>query len=283
MVKHLTFGVLSAAILAGCGGSSGGSSNANSFGTSYSISDYTAIESTSLDGTWVGVTNYTETYEWDDGVVDTDAYSKRQIFIIKAVDGEDNTYLQTQCESSSNKFVTTLNSQGTKVELEVNDYYNVNVTISDLNKMSGSTSSGSQQWNFVKISNDTSSLGNISVSRDGREESYTALALCESSLNGKDNQGYFWSYLTDKLGFSADIESSSSPTSSQYATVTRDLNFREDRSLHIFDLGNSFSSNNEDGNSTTISVSQSNTSSYVAQFTGTSDNGNATINANLNF
>lgn len=187
MVKHLTFGVLSAALLAGCGGSSGGSSNANSFGTSYSISDYTAIESTSLEGTWVYVANGTEKDTTDD-YFEEGSFSVKNFYIVENRNG----LSISNCSSG----YRSLDVSGNTVVLPISDQA---FTIENNNQIKGNVNdidaNGDYKrfsFDLVKVSN-TTSLGTISTTWSGTAESgnnqLALQAVCAESVSETDSDG----------------------------------------------------------------------------------------------
>ena len=198
MVKQFTFGVLSAAILAGCGGSSGGSSNANSIGTSYSISDYTAIESTSLEGTWVYVANGTEK-DTADTYFEEGSFSVKNFYIVENRGG----LSMSNCSSG----YRSLELSGNSVVLPISDQA---FTIENNNQIKGTVNNVDANGDYkrfsfdlVKVSN-TTSLGTISTTWSGTAVSgnnqLRLQAVCAESVSKTDSDGDQSVYSTYQFG-----------------------------------------------------------------------------------
>lgn len=201
MIKQFSLGILSAAILAGCGGSSGGSSNANNFGTSYSISDYTTIESTSLEGTWVTIANGNKRDTIVDGEWEEGSFSEKRFQIIRTNDGKLEI---ANCDSGFSEI--TINGSEIRIDNTLTPF-----TLENNNRIRGSVESNEDNGDYtkysfemVKVSNNTSPLGSISTDWSGTttkdDTNLDVLALCAEQTNKVDNEGFSSIYAEFDIG-----------------------------------------------------------------------------------
>ena len=167
----------------------------------FDINDYQAVEnSTSIEGLWVGVSNYSEVIVHagdDEGLVDNNRHSKRRIFsIVGDAHQEGKFYEDNLLYGLMSLFIT-----GDKIHFKITDGLSFEgleliVTVSGNNKMAGTISSdtGDRLWEFVKISNAVETIGSVSISShwtnaQSSHEELAAVILFDEILESTNNAG----------------------------------------------------------------------------------------------
>lgn len=271
MKKHflLSGGTALALALTGCGGSSDESGGSGS--QSFSIDSYTPLaNSSSLEGTWVGVNNYSISGERD-GVVGTETVSQKRFFIIYNDTSNDELYF-TSCDTDSSQLINQFGNGEPEMfgeQLTINDNNSMSVTVD--------YSTRSETWNFVKVSNNNESMGTVAVDFSGNttdsDTSYDALALCEKYVT---ETGGGFTEIGHYLEFgmaSAILESDDFATAHEFEAYQDLVDDGYDFiNSHVGSRSMSVSQAGEE--SVSISVGENTNTSLIGSFSGT-DNFNS--------
>lgn len=187
--------------LTGCGGDTLG---VNSTVSSYSVSDYIAVEgSSSLVGTWVMVANGSEKDVESNGYWSEQKFSKRSILVVKE---EDSDLKIANCTSGFSTL--TKNQAG---EIYMPEGRGAASQVVDNNSIAGSINitgaSGAYEkydFEYIKVSNSVASLGSIATNWSGSalstDSSGDITAFCAQSASELDSDTDRSSYNTYELG-----------------------------------------------------------------------------------
>lgn len=267
MIKQISLGFAVAAALTGCGGSDSDSSSGGGAKT-FSISDYTPVaNSTSLTGTWVGVNNYSVSGT-EDGVSGTRTVSQKRYFTIFENTNAQGLYYSV-CDSSSSVFQDNSSNQP--------EIFGEQPTITDNNTMTVSVdySSRIENWDFVKVSENTDGLGSVAVNWTGNtsntDTTYDALTVCEKyeteSGGGFTEIGHYFT-----LNFANSITDSTSHSRTHDFEAYMDL-VDDGYDFINTHIENDWVTPSQFGNDTVnISVSENTSNTLTATFTGTDNN-----------
>lgn len=190
MKKPVLFGlgILVAGALTGCGGDSLGVSSTLS---SYSVSDYTAVEdSSSLVGTWVMVKNGSQKDVESNGYWSEQNFSARSIVIIK----EENTDLKiANCSSG---FSTLYEGQSGAYYMPEGQgsaslVVGNNSIAGNVNTTGANGEYEKYTFEYIKVSNNIASLGSITTDWSGSSSNVDTAeditAFCAQSLSELDS------------------------------------------------------------------------------------------------
>ena len=282
-----TAGLIATFILTGCGSDSNDDNQVSRF----DINDYQAVEnSSSLEGIWVGISNYTEetvhTGE-NEGLVDSDRVSKRRIFRIIKDPSLTSGYSIDHLFYGPMPLSITEDHADFIISGAMSLFSSsIDVIVTNNNRMTGTLSNekGDQDWVFIKTSNEVDSIGSVSVSNnwsnspDSNDE-YLAMVLLEEireSKNNMDGHSYEHSY---ELSFDESLILN--PLRRLLIAKEDRLNTANDK-LSVFING--FKIESSEGN-VEITTSQSNSSSLITEFSGTDDieSNSVILTANLSF
>lgn len=280
MIKKISLGLTVAAALTGCGGSDSSGGSGSEGAKTFSINNYIAITpSSSLEGTWVAINNYSVSGV-EDGITGTRTVSqKRYITIFQHTD--DNIYYSV-CDSSSSKLFNLYNHN--KPEM-----FGEELTITDNNKMTVTFDSYShdETWDFIKVSNENSGLGNVSINWSGNTDksdgTYTAFGTCEKYTT-EVGGGFTEIQHELTVGFAEDLQDSLSTSTQHYVEAYRDLvdDGYDAISLHVGTT--SLSPSQSAGESVNISLTEGSDHSLTANLSATDNNYNVSfiLNTQIN-
>jgi len=189
MNKTTAICLSTALALTGCGGSSGGAGGSNKLNVRYDISNYTAVESTSLTGTWVFIANGSESDGYS-GYSDAGTFSKKIFLIIRSIND------QLRISSCDDGF-RSLTASNNNIVLPMNGQ---SYSVTDNNRITGAYSQEFNDLNYenysfemVKVSNDDSGLGTVSVDWSGLSSNTdfdeSVIALCAERRSRLDSDG----------------------------------------------------------------------------------------------
>lgn len=251
----------------------------------FDINDYQAVEnSTSIEGLWVGVSNYSEVIVHagdDEGLVDSNRHSKRRIFsIVGDARQESQFYEDNLLYGLMSLFITDNN-----IHFKITDGLSFEgleliVTVTDNNKMAGMISSdtGDRLWEFVKISNSVETIGTVSIeshwtNAQSTNEEFNALIIFDEILESTNNAGeslYEHNYYIS-LGDTPMDESTSD-----------DLLFAKEDLLNMGNDEFRVVRENTAYSNVDVSVSQSNNTSFMGGLSAINDTDSSTVELTVN-
>lgn len=251
----------------------------------FDINDYQAVEnSTSIEGLWVGVSNYSEVIVHtgdDEGLVDTNRHSKRRIFNIVGDARQESKFYEDHLLYG----LMSLTIKENNIHFEITDGLlfeglELIVTVSDNNKMAGTISSdtGDRLWEFVKISNSVETIGTVSIeshwtNAQSTNEELNALVIFDEILESTNNAGeslYEHNYYIS-LGDTPMDESTSD-----------DLLFAKEDLLNTANDEFRIVRENDDFSNVEVSASQSNSTSFMGVFSAINDTDSSSVELTVN-
>ncbi len=274
MNNKILFSLAASIALTGCGSDSSNSDSSRTPKT-FNASEYTPITgSDSIIGTWVGVSNYTETSTYTENgskVVDTETGVRRAI--LQVVSDGTGGYSTYDCKG---RIVDVEFDNETNVmsiigrDVSVENYNTGTSTISTKDENLQTTESETATW--IKVSNeDNSRLGTINLVRDSsapasdadRNVTRDIYSFCQEYFEGKDNEGLFWGYKTEQIGYQWYDQA-------QYFEGSRFAYDNVDDHLQSSEMSVTVYEDAEEGHAASIAIQADTASSFKATYSGNS-------------